>query len=160
MRGLRKHFLKQTNDMKKSKSPARFKERHVYFFECKTCHKPKRQSFRRMRANEGICRSCRKGTVPDNQMDLFGERAARAAFPSLAPVPVPSAALCPCGQPLIASRKHTAIHKRWMQREGEKMKHRRDLQKAANEGCNCGKGMYAWNLHSRKCPTFKNQAYT
>lgn len=47
-----------------------WKERHVYYFHCTECLK-RRQTLKRSRAKKGICRACRKGKVPDNQLGLF-----------------------------------------------------------------------------------------
>lgn len=46
------------------------KERRVYFFHCDKCGKL-RQSYRRRRARNGVCRPCRKAYVDENQMTLF-----------------------------------------------------------------------------------------
>lgn len=51
-----------------------WKERHIYYFHCKTCpNGPRRQSFKRAVARRELCRKCRssKGKVSKNQLVLF-----------------------------------------------------------------------------------------
>lgn len=47
-----------------------YKERRVYMFPCSVCGNA-RKSFKRSRANKGICRGCRRSAVPENQQTLF-----------------------------------------------------------------------------------------
>lgn len=48
------------------------KERRVYFFTCEQCGKGDRQTFKRSKAKNKLCRSCRKGPQIDpNQQALF-----------------------------------------------------------------------------------------
>lgn len=56
------------------KTPAKkpdIRERRVYFFACQSCGKKRRQSFRRRKAREKLCRGCRRGAVPENQLALL-----------------------------------------------------------------------------------------
>jgi hypothetical protein len=47
--------------------------RKVYFFECEGCRKKRRQTFRKSKAEVGLCRSCRQDAleVHKSQLNLF-----------------------------------------------------------------------------------------
>ena len=45
--------------------------RDIYFFECKICHKNRRQSLKESRAGEGVCKKCRHNRPNPNQFQLF-----------------------------------------------------------------------------------------
>lgn len=54
-----------------------FMSRKVFFFTCEGCRKKRRQTFRKSKAETGLCRSCRHGAlnahrgVNKNQLNLF-----------------------------------------------------------------------------------------
>lgn len=48
-----------------------YKERHVYYFKCEKCGTQNRQSLKRARAKNGVCRSCKFKQVNPNQIPLF-----------------------------------------------------------------------------------------
>ena len=50
-----------------------FIERRIYFFTCKKCKKPKRQTFFKERLKGRLCRICRAFKVDPDQMTLMGE---------------------------------------------------------------------------------------
>lgn len=51
--------------------------RKVFFFTCEGCRKKRRQTFRKSKAETGLCRSCRHGAlnahrgVDEKQLNLF-----------------------------------------------------------------------------------------
>jgi hypothetical protein len=50
---------------------SKIKERRVWFFTCDKCGSERRQSHRKYKAKEAICRSCRKKIINPNQPRLF-----------------------------------------------------------------------------------------
>jgi uncharacterized OB-fold protein len=48
-----------------------FKERRLYFFTCEQCGKVNRHSFKRRKAQGGVCKKCKRQVVDPNQQALF-----------------------------------------------------------------------------------------
>ena len=53
-----------------------YKERRLYYFECRQCGRKKSASFKRKRAREKVCKKCRNknAKINPNQQVLFGEK--------------------------------------------------------------------------------------
>lgn len=47
------------------------KERHIYYFACVGCGRPKAWSFKRSKAKKGICRKCHAQQINPDQIALF-----------------------------------------------------------------------------------------
>lgn len=45
--------------------------RRLHLFTCQGCGRPRRQSFRKRKADRGLCRNCRRGAVHEDQQSLF-----------------------------------------------------------------------------------------
>jgi hypothetical protein len=49
----------------------KLKERRIWFYTCTVCGKARRQSHKKQKARDAICKVCLKAKVPDNQASLF-----------------------------------------------------------------------------------------
>lgn len=51
-------------------------QRKIYFFTCKKCHKERRQSLLKDRAESGLCAKCRRAadSTPEGREPLFKKR--------------------------------------------------------------------------------------
>ena len=53
-----------------------YKERRIWYFQCRICQKKRRKSHTRFRAKEALCRPCMDATRTDKaQPSLFGSEA-------------------------------------------------------------------------------------
>lgn len=49
----------------------KLKERRIWFYTCAVCGKARRQSHKKQKARDAICKVCKKNEVPENQQSLF-----------------------------------------------------------------------------------------
>lgn len=63
--------------------------RKIYFFTCEKCGHSKRQSFRKSKAEVGLCRICRRAAllVHKDQGNLFDKIANENIYESSSPIP-------------------------------------------------------------------------
>lgn len=49
----------------------KIKERRIWFYQCASCGKARRQSHKKAKARNAICQKCLKLKTPDGQESLF-----------------------------------------------------------------------------------------
>lgn len=47
------------------------RRRSIYLYTCKNCGGTRRMSFKKKKADKGVCRKCKKLLVDENQQKLF-----------------------------------------------------------------------------------------